>query len=521
MGRKEASSLQNVPSNSMEQQTMKVRPVLLKRKSFDTSDPTKQTNHRKNKSQQVRFKEDSTTQDAPDFVGSDTKPCDNISLVNGKAEKSLTRPMCLLAYPQKGLQNIAIQTSPSLRKHFPNFKAKKATRPKGILSAESSCVQVNGELSDDDLATQISHLRISDQVEEGLKQVRRSSTLSHTETKAQSNGPISECSGLQFIKMLEQANASIQVPDNSMKNLLEETEKKNTDQQKMKTSEIPLECSVKSHLDISQASPGVDQINTCDNTKQEEIFGPLKENEVLPKKPNLECKRILTLSPSFSSNLSYCFHSEHQQTNKIVKFQDSAVQLNDSRERTSFTNLDGLHAKVADITGSQRNTTETNGCTKSTSSLPKTDIQHGGNNDSKLTNPGHKAHGQFCSLQGKLQTVEESLQSNQEKIKMLLNVIQDLEKARAFSEGRIFYRTGQDLNNCSTCQSTACIIYSVEYDFRQQEGRFLHILKKLDKVEPSPVLTPAPKLEPEIVITEKQEVRKKTKKVKKKCFWWI
>lgn len=67
------------------------------------------------------------------------------------------------------------------------------------------------------------------------------------------------------------------------------------------------------------------------------------------------------------------------------------------------------------------------------------------------------------------------------------------------------------------------LLPSVEYDFRQQEGKFLHILKKLDKVEPSPVPAPAPapKQEPEIVIAGKQEARKKTKKVKKKCFWWI
>ncbi|KAG7254538.1 hypothetical protein CRUP_000748 [Coryphaenoides rupestris] len=38
-------------------------------------------------------------------------------------------------------------------------------------------------------------------------------------------------------------------------------------------------------------------------------------------------------------------------------------------------------------------------------------------------------------LEGRLQTVEESLLSNQEKIKVLLNVIQDLEKSKALSEG--------------------------------------------------------------------------------------
>ncbi|KYO39252.1 protein FAM196A [Alligator mississippiensis] len=113
--------------------------------------------------------------------------------------------------------------------------------------------------------------------------------------------------------------------------------------------------------------------------------------------------------------------------------------------------------------------------------LPRSEIKPQTNKEIREINQIHLAHGELCALQGRLQSVEESLQSNQEKIKVLLNVIQDLEKARALSEGRNFYRTGQDLNNCSTCQNTACIIYSVEYDFRQQEGRFHQVLKKLDQ----------------------------------------
>ncbi|KAJ3588025.1 hypothetical protein NHX12_011619, partial [Muraenolepis orangiensis] len=77
-------------------------------------------------------------------------------------------------------------------------------------------------------------------------------------------------------------------------------------------------------------------------------------------------------------------------------------------------------------------------------------------------------------------TVEESLLSNQEKIKVLLNVIQDLEKSKALTEGRRSYRTGQDINNCATCQKTACIIYSVEHDFRQQEGRLQELMEALE-----------------------------------------
>lgn len=46
----------------------------------------------------------------------------------------------------------------------------------------------------------------------------------------------------------------------------------------------------------------------------------------------------------------------------------------------------------------------------------------------------HLGHGPR-GLEGQLQSVEENLLSNQEKIKVLLNVIQDLEKSKALSEG--------------------------------------------------------------------------------------
>ncbi|XP_026883844.2 mucin-12 [Electrophorus electricus] len=80
----------------------------------------------------------------------------------------------------------------------------------------------------------------------------------------------------------------------------------------------------------------------------------------------------------------------------------------------------------------------------------------------------------------RIERVEASLQSNQERITTLLNIIQDLEMSHALSNGRRCFRTGQDLNDCSTCQETACIIYSVEYDFRQQERRFSEVLQPLD-----------------------------------------
>ncbi|XP_047675316.1 protein INSYN2B [Tachysurus fulvidraco] len=117
------------------------------------------------------------------------------------------------------------------------------------------------------------------------------------------------------------------------------------------------------------------------------------------------------------------------------------------------------------------------------------------------------------TIHGLLQNIEENLLSNQEKIKVLLNVIQDLEKSKAMSEGRCSYRTGQDINNCSTCQRTACIIYSVEHDFRLQEGRFQGVLETLDMEYDVPSF---PKPDP-----SRPRNKNRIKKLRKKCFWWL
>ncbi|TNN77727.1 Protein FAM196B [Liparis tanakae] len=123
-------------------------------------------------------------------------------------------------------------------------------------------------------------------------------------------------------------------------------------------------------------------------------------------------------------------------------------------------------------------------------------------------------------LERQLHSVEENLQSNQEKIKVLLNVIQDLEKSKALSEGRSSYRTGQDINNCPTCQKTACIIYSVEHDFRQQEGRFHGVMEALEGEYdvPPPTLT---KPTPAHSSSGRTSAKARVKKLRKKCFWWL
>ncbi|KAJ0012996.1 hypothetical protein NQD34_017330 [Periophthalmus magnuspinnatus] len=63
------------------------------------------------------------------------------------------------------------------------------------------------------------------------------------------------------------------------------------------------------------------------------------------------------------------------------------------------------------------------------------------------------------SLQTQLQSLEGVLETSQNTIKVLLDVIQDLEKKEAVRDGRHLYRTGQDIENCGTCRDCACIIY--------------------------------------------------------------
>ncbi|CAL8386737.1 unnamed protein product [Boreogadus saida] len=90
----------------------------------------------------------------------------------------------------------------------------------------------------------------------------------------------------------------------------------------------------------------------------------------------------------------------------------------------------------------------------------------------KLLGPNGPLH-DIRALQTQLQSLEGVLETSQNTIKVLLDVIQDLEKKEAERDGRHSYRTGQDIENCGTCRDCACIIYSSFKCFvlRQQRRR--------------------------------------------------
>lgn len=124
-------------------------------------------------------------------------------------------------------------------------------------------------------------------------------------------------------------------------------------------------------------------------------------------------------------------------------------------------------------------------------------------------------------VSARLQALEGVLETSQQTIKVLLDVIQDLEKKEAQRDGRHSYRTGQDIENCGTCRDCACIIYSVEHDFRQQEGRFLRVLSSLDDDSPQIVPQPSAPSQQEPSPAPKQPPKLESKRSKRKCFWFL
>ncbi|XP_074473111.1 uncharacterized protein LOC141756943 isoform X2 [Sebastes fasciatus] len=138
----------------------------------------------------------------------------------------------------------------------------------------------------------------------------------------------------------------------------------------------------------------------------------------------------------------------------------------------------------------------------------------------KLLGPNGPLH-DIRNLQTQLHSLEGVLETSQNTIKVLLDVIQDLEKKEAERDGHS-YRTGQDIENCGTCRDCACIIYSVEHDFRLQEGQVVRTWKVGDPPEGSPQ-TPTPQPSTPDQQDSPQQVRPPatTKKNRKKCFWFL
>ncbi|XP_054437663.1 inhibitory synaptic factor 2A [Pteronotus mesoamericanus] len=126
---------------------------------------------------------------------------------------------------------------------------------------------------------------------------------------------------------------------------------------------------------------------------------------------------------------------------------------------------------------------------------------------------------EVVDLKAQLQVMENLISSSQETIKVLLGVIQELEKGEAHREG-LSYRTGQDTANCDTCRNSACIIYSVELDFKQQEDKLQPVLRKLHTFEETQV-APSPYSQETSSATPKQKSKTESKKHGRWKLWFL
>ncbi|XP_004679256.1 PREDICTED: protein FAM196B [Condylura cristata] len=533
----------------MAQQNMKVRPVLLKRNSLESVEFVKPPHHRRCKSQQVRFKEDGASKTPPGLAEVDVQTsADPTVMDKNPAPRHHHPPTYSLSFPRSqkagGFRNIAIQTSPSLRKHFPVFKRKRLTASKSLVempTASQSAIQVNGNLSEQDIvSSDLAYLRLAQHLEDGPRRVKVSHPFLPKMSKVQSNGPVSICLEAGMWRASEKATAAIQVPDDIYHSPTWAAGESTASPDRcaeISNSISPLVdmCPDDGRRVVSSDSERLPScLNATSGADHIPGTGKLTPELLLPKGDS-DDKDLGSLS---SRTKEMCVASppqirrcSSQESHSQLAHQGGASECPSSSGHQDLSPKPDSASKFAPLcqeqvgkNPTQPDTSEIRNCPGSNhlpSFLPRMEAKLQGNREIGGIHQIHLARGELCDLQGRLQSVEESLHSNQEKIKVLLNVIQDLEKARALTEGRNFYRTGQDLNNCSTCQNTACIIYSVEYDFRQQEGRFHEVLQSLEEVEPVEEASPPPKSLAEPPVLEKQDLRRKTKKVKKKCFWWI
>uniref|UniRef100_A0A1A7W856 Family with sequence similarity 196, member A n=2 Tax=Iconisemion striatum TaxID=60296 RepID=A0A1A7W856_9TELE len=122
-------------------------------------------------------------------------------------------------------------------------------------------------------------------------------------------------------------------------------------------------------------------------------------------------------------------------------------------------------------------------------------------------------------VKAQLQAMENLISSSQETIKVLLGVIQELEKGEAHREG-LSYRTGQDTANCDTCRNSACIIYSVELDFKLQEDKLQPLMKRLCPTEDTH-FPPLPYPQEAFTSTPKRKSKSESKKHARWKLWFL
>ncbi|XP_020564666.1 uncharacterized protein LOC105355676 [Oryzias latipes] len=217
-------------------------------------------------------------------------------------------------------------------------------------------------------------------------------------------------------------------------------------------------------------------------------------------KAQINCEPVVSLT-----NTEMQTSSTGNEQSSAYKSSDSDVSIMTQAHKSLDCSVtatvigEGGHSTVRSIVGLKTSSEVQSSSTKAPRkenpvnfpTQPDTNVAHAHPAKADQLLPPFPQRWKSATLQQKLEAVEASLEANKDRISILLNIIHDLEMCRTSSSCWRCCESGQDLKKCSTCQKTACIMYSVEYDFRQQERRFLEILSnsaagnKASSVHPS------------------------------------
>ncbi|RVE63612.1 hypothetical protein OJAV_G00138010 [Oryzias javanicus] len=248
-------------------------------------------------------------------------------------------------------------------------------------------------------------------------------------------------------------------------------------------------------------------------------------------KAQINCKPVVLLTNTKMQTSG--MGNEQSSANNSSDLDVVMTQAHKSLDCSVTATLIGDHSTVGSIVGLETSSEVQCGAVKAlrkanpafSSTPPDTSVAHAHPADADQLLPPSPQSCKSAILQQKLEAVEASLEANKDRISILLNIIHDLEMCRTPSSCWRCRDSGQDLKKCSTCQKTACIMYSVEYDFRQQERRFLEILSnaaagnKASSVHPSQ--HPNFELLRKVLIKNLTKTKLKSKKLCKMLLKWL
>ncbi|XP_048388890.1 INSYN2B protein-like isoform X1 [Stegostoma tigrinum] len=562
--------------------TMTVRSVLLKRDPAGSSESERRQHRRRQKTQQVRFKD---LADGPDEAGGRKTPETSAEGLEVDRQAELTansqrnwqqaRPCSLtLPNPRKACTSTAIQTSPSLQKQFGAFRFRSKSvgdfgepgeQKDGLALPSAPLPGAGGETTVADAREEV-----EEEEEQGEPEGIDRATAINGRGAEKAGEPLSNCadpnpalSSQQSERTSEGAHGqspngltvSPRIKDKAM--LCKDTPDILTEQDH-KTLTAGQHCAAKSDVAVRSQSPSIQSCSL--NSKASPPTSKETPTNQFLLRPEA-CSKLKAPTSDLDSNHSESRKVEfYNMSHPLLKDQPCVYRKSCLKSPASITsprqpnishrteqlepcpltpNPSGLSPVQGEASQLPSKTFAQCGepavqssqsgplLSRPDDSLelvpsrknPQDDLPSAAGK--QRAKSGCSTQHEITSLQSRLQTMEDVLQTSQQTIKVLLDVIQDLEKKEAVRDGRQSYRTGQDIANCGTCRDCACIIYSVEHDFRQQEFRFHRVLSSMETDTGQSSEQPGTPNKQEESPIPRQPARTESKKSKRKCFWFL